>query len=69
MTFILAALTGLGAFLGSWLVLGIMLGVVANFGRFFHLLVFVPPYRTLTRGLAVFIAAWIGFEAFGAVIV
>ena len=67
MTFVLAILAAIGAFLGSWLVLSVMLGVVANFGQFFHLLIFVPPYRTITRALAVFAAAWIAFEAFGAV--
>ena len=68
MTFVLAILAAFGAFLGSWLVLSVMLGVVANFGQFFHLLIFVPPYRTITRALAVLAPEMTALEAFGAVI-
>lgn len=67
MTFFLAILAALGAFIASNVVLGIVTGIIGGFGQFFHLLVFVPPYRTIIRALVFLTSAWVGFEVFNAV--
>lgn len=67
MTFFLAILAALGAFIASNVVLGIVTGIIGGFGQFFHLLVFEPPYRTIIRMLVFLVSAWVGFGAFDAV--
>ena len=67
MTIFIAIIAGIASFIGTALVLSIIMGLLAEAHQFFTLMFRVQPYRTVFTMVLAFGSAWVGLSVFEAI--